>query len=249
MKYIGCVYETTNHKNGKKYIGSLLYSRKNNWELYFGSNPILLDDIKKYGKIFFSKKIISEHTNEQELRKAEEKYILAQNAVLSDEYYNTKYAAVGGDTFSTNPNKESIRNKHRLNALGSNNHMYNKEKSEKMINAVKSSNSKRVYIDGKIYKSVQDAYNELGEKLQCKISAIYHRIKSKSYLDYYYVDENGNELKYKPTLNKKTNNKKQKIQIGDTIYESLAEAARQLNCSSTKIKGRLKFDPNYKLID
>lgn len=249
MKYIGCVYETTNHITGKKYIGSLLYSRKNNWELYFGSNPQLKADIKEYGKAYFSKKIISEHINENELRKAEEQCIINKNAVESDNYYNTKYAAIGGDTFSTNPNKESIRKKHKENALGSNNHMYDKEKSETMINAVKSANSKRVFINGNIYKSVNEAYADLGDKLQCKISAIYHRIKSESYPNYYYVDDFGNKIVYKPNVNKKTNNKKQKVEVNGVKYESIAEAARQLNCSPTKIRGRLKFDSAYKLID
>lgn len=249
MKYIGCVYETTNHITGKKYIGSLLYSRKNNWELYFGSNPQLKADIKEYGKAYFSKKIISEHTNENELRKAEEQCIIDKNAVLSNEYYNTKYAAVGGDTFSTNPNKELIRKKHRDNAFGSNNHMYDKEKSEEMITAVKDANSKRVFINGKIYKSVNEAYKNLKDELQCKQSALYHRIKSESYPEYYYVDKYGNKTIYMPSTNKNSNNKKRKIEIHGVKYESIAEAARQLNCSPTKIRGRLNFDSAYKLID
>lgn len=127
--------------------------------------------------------------------------------------------------------------------------MYDKEKSEIMINAVKAANSKKVFINGNIYESVNEAYNNLGSELQCKPSALYHRIKSESYPDYYYVDEHGNKIVYVSNITKKSNNKKQKIEIHGVKYESIAEAARQLNCSPTKIRGRLKFDSAYKLID
>lgn len=45
---------------------------------------------------------------------------IARNGPLS----NISLGGDGGDTFTNNPNKEEIREKHRQNALGSNNNMY-----------------------------------------------------------------------------------------------------------------------------
>ena len=177
---IGCVYITTNKINNKRYIGSLLYERKNDWTKYLGSGKLLVSDIKKYGKDNFYKIIIEEAETEDELRKLEEKYILEYDAVNRDDFYNMKYSAKGGDTFTTNHNKEAIRIKHQQNASGEKNPMYKRPKTEKMITAVKRANSKKIEIDGTRYDSITTAANILNLKL----TTLCYRLASDSFPTY-----------------------------------------------------------------
>lgn len=132
MTKIGCVYLTTNKVNNKKYIGSLLYNRKNNWKNYLGSGILLKKDIKEYGKHCFSKTILEECETEEELRQREEYFIKQYNAVESDSFYNLKPTAKGGDTFNYTSDKEKTVLLKKANSIGKNNSQYNKKKSEKM---------------------------------------------------------------------------------------------------------------------
>lgn len=52
----GFIYITTNHINGKQYIGQRKYDKKEKWKNYLGSGIILTRAIEKYGKENFSKK-------------------------------------------------------------------------------------------------------------------------------------------------------------------------------------------------
>jgi len=90
MEY-GFIYETTNLSNGKKYIGK--HKRYQNptdpddsW--YLGSGTHLQSAINKYGRSNFSRKILCNCKDEEELRSKEKYYIDLYNAVDSDEYYN-----------------------------------------------------------------------------------------------------------------------------------------------------------------
>ena len=54
----GFIYITTNHINGKKYIGQKRYDKNNKWKSYLGSGIHLKRAINKYGADNFSKEII-----------------------------------------------------------------------------------------------------------------------------------------------------------------------------------------------
>lgn len=56
IKMYGFIYITTNHINGKQYIGQRKYDKKEKWKNYLGSGIILTRAIEKYGKENFSKK-------------------------------------------------------------------------------------------------------------------------------------------------------------------------------------------------
>ena len=63
----GFVYITTNHINGKKYIGQKRYDKANKWKSYLGSGIHLKRAINKYGSENFSKEIIEDCKTKERL--------------------------------------------------------------------------------------------------------------------------------------------------------------------------------------
>lgn len=179
-KRYGFVYITINSLNNMKYVGKCVYERKNGWKTYLGSGKYLVADIKRYGKDKFYKIIIDECDSEEELREVEEYYILQFNAVESDEFYNAKYASIGGDTFTHNPNKEHIRKLKSINSSGENNPMYGVKKNDYTIKRIKEANSKPIMIDNIEYKSMTEASDRLG----IGISTISYRLNSEGFTNY-----------------------------------------------------------------
>ena len=101
--YIGFVYQITNITNGKKYIGkknfyfirSKMIKKKkkkvkieSDWKSYYGSNKILLEDVKTLGKDNFKREIIVLCKTKSEFAYFEAKLQFDNNVLLSDEYYN-----------------------------------------------------------------------------------------------------------------------------------------------------------------
>jgi hypothetical protein len=129
------VYLTINKVNGKKYIG---YSTRND-DTYFGSGPLILAAIKKYGKHNFEKIILEECLSIEEVSKAERKWIELYDAVNSSEFYNLAEGGYGGNSetvkkywsFLTEDERKS-RNSYMKNIdkSGKNNPMYGKSTSK-----------------------------------------------------------------------------------------------------------------------
>lgn len=94
----GFVYITTNHINGKKYIGQKRYDKANKWKSYLGSGIHLKRAINKYGSENFSKEIIEDCKTKKCLDEREKYWIEYYNAVKSDEFYNIASGGEGGDT-------------------------------------------------------------------------------------------------------------------------------------------------------
>lgn len=67
----GFIYITTNHVNGKKYIGQKNYDKRGNWKKYLGSGVILAKAIQKYGKENFSKEVVEECESKEQLDERE----------------------------------------------------------------------------------------------------------------------------------------------------------------------------------
>lgn len=134
-----------------KYVGKCQYTKKAcSWQTYLGSGVYLKRAIKKYGRDNFYKIIIDEANTEEELREIEEYYIEMFNAVQNDNFYNLKDSSMGGNTWSTDE-AEILARKQKLSSItsGKNNPMYGRAKTEKMINAVKLANSKKVVVKEK----------------------------------------------------------------------------------------------------
>jgi hypothetical protein len=106
--YFGFVYLITNKTTGKKYIGrKYLWSyrtppgkkrrikQESDWKKYYGSCPELKEDIKKYGKEFFNREIISLHKTKADCNYEETRQLFLNNVLkesLDDgvpAYYNS----------------------------------------------------------------------------------------------------------------------------------------------------------------
>ena len=96
----GFIYITTNHINGKKYIGQKQYDKNNKWKTYLGSGIYLKRAIDKYGAENFSKEIIENCETKTSLDERERYWIEYYNAVESDKFYNIASGGDGGNTIA-----------------------------------------------------------------------------------------------------------------------------------------------------
>ena len=94
----GFIYITTNHINGKRYIGQRKYDKQGKWKDYLGSGVVLSKAITKYGIENFSKEIIEECNSKKELNEREKYWISYYNAVNSNDFYNIASGGDGGNT-------------------------------------------------------------------------------------------------------------------------------------------------------
>ena len=102
----GFVYEITNTKNGRKYIGKKLakfrrsrrplkgrinkrrYTVESDWQDYFGSSNALLEDVEKHGKQNFKREILFYCKNRGECSYVEAREQFARKVLETDRYYN-----------------------------------------------------------------------------------------------------------------------------------------------------------------
>lgn len=107
----GFIYITTNHINGKRYIGQRKYDKQNKWKNYLGSGIILSKAIDKYGRENFSKEIIEECESKEQLDEREKYWITYYNAVESDSFYNIASGGEGGNTIAGYSDEQLIQYK------------------------------------------------------------------------------------------------------------------------------------------
>jgi len=106
--YFGFVYLITNKSNQRQYIGRKYFwsfrtppgkkrkqKQESDWKRYYGSCPELKEDIKKYGKEFFSREILSLHKTKGTCNFEETKQLFLNNVLSealddgSPAYYNS----------------------------------------------------------------------------------------------------------------------------------------------------------------
>lgn len=115
----GFIYITTNHVNGKKYIGQKHYDTKGDWQNYLGSGIALKAAIRKYGISSFSKEIIEECETKEILCERERYWISYYNAVNRQDFYNLAKGGDGGNTiagYSEERLKEYRENKSKVHS-------------------------------------------------------------------------------------------------------------------------------------
>ena len=106
--YFGFVYLITNKSNQRQYIGRKYFwsfrkppgkkrkvKQESDWKKYYGSCPELKEDVKKYGKEFFSREILSLHKTKGTCNFEETKQLFLNNVLSealddgSPAYYNS----------------------------------------------------------------------------------------------------------------------------------------------------------------
>ena len=103
------IYESTNQKTGKKYVGSC--SRpEHKAKHYFGSARSILADIKANGHEHYSKKVLSKHDNKAEMKEAEYQWHKKLDVVNDSSYLNKTYGAENYGTLGYKWTGEQSRN-------------------------------------------------------------------------------------------------------------------------------------------
>lgn len=140
----GFIYMTINNINGKRYIGKKKYGRDD--DKYLGSGKLLKQAINKYGRENFSRYILCEAKDHNELNTLEKYYINKFNAQERKDFYNISSGGDWGDITKGMTKEEynkwrlkiSENNKwrgkkrieHSNNMKGEKNHFYNKKHTD-----------------------------------------------------------------------------------------------------------------------
>lgn len=150
----GFIYITTNHINGKRYIGQKKYDKNGNWKKYLGSGVHLKRAIKKYGKEHFSKEIIEECELKEQLDEREKYWISFYNAVNSNEFYNIASGGDGGDTISGYSENQKRELSEKLSKM---------RKGKINLGSLNGSSRKVICLNTmKIYDSIVEASQQTG---------------------------------------------------------------------------------------
>ena len=111
QKYHGFVYLIVNKYNGMYYIGRKMYGGGNAWRSYTGSCKPLNEDIKKYGKKWFTFTILGEFETKAAMNYMEERLQYIFDVLHDEKYYNKN---IGGKRYA---NQECNQDTVKENAL------------------------------------------------------------------------------------------------------------------------------------
>lgn len=145
------IYKITNLINGKIYIGKHV-QYNNKIDNYLGSGNLIRLAVKKYGYENFKKEILSYHSNDKELAKAEAEAI-TEKMLLTGNYYNLKPGGNGFSSGKHNPNNnmtyiivEDEIKKIPLDEYDPNIHVHVNKNSKKGKYLVKSENGDKLVV-------------------------------------------------------------------------------------------------------
>ena len=258
------VYEIKNNINGKSYIGQysgLLFDK------YFGSGKLIKLAIKKYGLENFSKTILEECSNKDELNEKEIFWINKLKTIENG--YNLTEGGTGGDLsefikydenwvenqrLSTKKYWDNISDDERKirseNVSGEKNGMHGKDgfwKGKKMHKEI----VKKQLDNRRSYNKEQNpnwkggltyVYCECGKRIgygHTHCNKCRPRTENNNpFFGKQHSEETKKILSEKRKGKKPTN--MTQVQIDDIVYESLAEASRQTGILSSTILWRLK---------
>ena len=258
------VYEIKNKINGKSYVGQ--YSGLS-FEKYFGSGKLIKLAIKKYGLENFSKTILEECSNKDELNEKEIFWIDKLKTI--EKGYNLTEGGTGGDLsefikydenwvenqrISTKKYWDNISDDERKirseSVSGEKNGMYGKEgfwKDKKIPKEIvkKSLDSRRSYDkeQNPNWKGgLTYVYCECGKKIGYGHTHCNKCRPRSNDNNPFFGKQHSEETKKKLSekrMGKKPTNMRQ-VKIDNILYESLAEASRQTGIPSPTILWRIK---------
>lgn len=142
----GYIYIVTNKSNGKRYIGQRNYNNETE-ELYLGSGKLIQTAIKKYGKKNFTKEIICEGKDKNELDELEKKLIKEYNAVEDEMFYNIASGGQGGNLGNV------VNEKISKSVTGEKNGMFGKKMPKEAI--LKRNKTLQKRYGGSPYKGIE----------------------------------------------------------------------------------------------
>jgi len=223
------IYKTTNLINNKIYIGK--HQTKNLNDSYLGSGKALLISIKKYGKENFKKEIL--HICEStELMDFVESLIIDEEFIKQDNY-NIVVGGTGGDKFTTNPNKELIREKNIIASTG----RYWSDESKQKGRLAKLGKNNPNY--GKCHS------NKTNEKNRKSVSGKNNGMYGKTH-----TIESILKIKLANSVEAKYLRSITKIKIDNIIYDNILSASKILSIKTKVIKYRLYSTsfPEYEFV-
>jgi len=260
------IYKITNLINNKIYIGKDVSCDKN----YYGSGVFIKQSINKYGKENFTKDIIDVCDNHDDLC-IKEKFWVSYYKENGFVLYNITEGGEGGDTWSNNPNFNSLKEKYykpiiiddkeyesislasrtlnlkrglirsRLKSYNFQNYLY----KDNEIN-IKSGK----FIDKSESKRkkisisgiIYSSISEACEKMNKSHDYILWRLQSKSYTDWVYLSE---DITNKELERGPIKNKE--VSINGIIYESISKAVDGSGIDRQIMRYRLKSNnyPDY----
>ena len=237
----GFVYITTNHINGKRYIGQRKYDKQGKWKEYLGSGVVLSKAIKKYGLENFSKEIIENCKTKEELNAREKFWINYFNAVNSDNFYNIAKGGDGGNTLAGYTEQQLEEHSKILsNALkGVINQGINNPKSKRVICL----NNMKIFdttVEAGKYANVCDVTIQDCCNGKIHTAGIDPITKERLQWEYYYPNKEY-ELKIIQKKNNHPNIKKVICYTTNEIFDSTKDASKKYNISESGIRGCCNF--------
>ena len=231
----GFVYITTNHVNGKQYIGQRKYDKQGKWKEYLGSGVVLSKAIKKYGLENFSKEIIENCKTKEELNAREKFWINYFNAVNSDNFYNIAKGGDGGNTLAGYTEQQLEEHSKILsNALkGVINQGINNPKSKRVICL----NNMKIFdttVEAGKYANVCDVTIQDCCNGKIHTAGIDPITKERLQWEYYYPNKEY-ELKIIQKKNNHPNIKKVICYTTNEIFDSTKAASKKYNISESGI--------------
>jgi hypothetical protein len=175
--YYGYVYLTYDQKENKIYIGHKTKKIEDTLD-YFGSGTIIGRIQRKRGAYFLKKIILGVCYTLEELIEQETECKHFFNALNPLYGYNIIEKDTGGDTFTNNPNKEKLREKHRQNALNKKTFKNEKGKfSQEHRDRLSKANKGRISkFKGKTYEEI---YGNKAEEQKRKIKDTHNTPEAK----------------------------------------------------------------------
>jgi hypothetical protein len=260
------IYKITNLINNKIYIGKDVSCDKN----YYGSGVFIKKSINKHGKENFTKEIIDVCDNHDDLC-IKEKFWVSYYKENGFVLYNITEGGEGGDTWSNNPNFNSLREKYYKPIIIDDKEYESISLASRTLNLERSlikSRLKSYNFQNYLYKDndiniknnkfidkfeskrkkisiseiTYSSISEACEKLNKTHDYILWRLQSKSYTNWVYLSEN--------ITNKELERgpiKVKSVSINGTIYESISKAVDVSGIDRQIMRYRLKSNnyPDY----